>query len=251
MKRGIPMLVPVMAGRIVRRILVNFRVRPEALEPFVPAPFRVKRIRGHAIAGICLIRLDQVRPRCLPAWCGLASENAAHRIAVEWDEAGQTRSGVFIPRRDTDSWINRLAGGRVFPGHHGAARFEARENAGLVSLEVTGGRSQVRVRVSGTETDVMPADSIFGTIDEANAFFQAGSIGWSATPRGDVVDGMELRCKTWRMRPLAVAEVRSDFMTRLGAAAEFDSAFLMRDIEHEWHSLGIKHVNPWMAKPGG
>ncbi len=251
MKSGFPMLAPVMAGRIKRRILVNFRVRPEALEPFVPAPFRVKLIKGHAIAGICLIRLEQVRPRGLPAWCGLASENAAHRIAIEWDEAGRIRSGVFIPRRDTDSWINRLAGGRVFPGHHGAARFAVRENAPRISMEVTGVRSQVDVRVSGTETDLMPADSILGTIDEANAFFQAGSIGWSATPRGDVVDGMELRCKTWRMRPLAVDEVRSDFMTRLGASAEFDSAFLMRDIEHEWHSLGIKQVNPSMAKFGG
>ncbi len=241
----------VISGRIVRRILVNFRVRPEALEPFVPAPFQVKRIQGHAVAGICLIRLEQVRPRGLPAWIGLTSENAAHRIAVEWDEGGQTRSGVFIPRRDTDSWINRMAGGRVFPGHHGAARFEVHENAGRISMEVAGVRGQMGVRVSGIETDMMPADSIFGSLDEANAFFLAGSVGWSATPRGDIVDGMELRCRTWRMQPLAVDEVRSDFMTRLGAAAEFDSAFLMRDIEHEWHSKGIKHVSPSMSKLGG
>ena len=234
----------VIAGRIVRRILVNFRVRPEALEAFVPSPFRVKQIRGHAIAGICLIRLEQVRPRGLPGWCGLASENAAHRIAVEWDEGWHTRSGVFIPRRDTDSWINRLAGGRVFPGHHGAAKFEVSENKGRISIEVSGAQGHLDILVRGVATDVMPAGSIFVTLDEATSFFQSGSLGWSATLRPDVVDGMELCCKTWNMRPLAVDAVRSDFMARLGNAAEFDSAFLMRGIDHEWHSQGVKPVAP-------
>ncbi len=242
MKLGFPMLVPVMAGRIKRRILVNFRVHPEALAGMVPAPFRLKLIEGHAIAGICLIRLEEVRPRGFPAWCGLASENAAHRIAVEWDDAGTLRSGVFVPRRDTDSWINRLAGGRVFPGRQGGARFRITEDAGGIDFEAKGRGDGLEIVVRATDTDVMPGGSVFRTFEDANRFLRDGAVGWSATPRTDVVDGMALSCALWRMRPLAVSEVRSDFLSRLGDAARFDSAFVMRDIDLEWHSLGTKRL---------
>ncbi len=232
----------ILAGLMRRRILVNFRVRPEALAGMVPAPFRLKLIESHVIAGICLIRLAEVRPRGLPAWLGLASENAAHRIAVEWDEGGVVRSGVYVPRRDTDSWINRLAGGRVFPGHHGAAKFQVQDVGGKISIEVEGRESGLSVLVRGEETDRLTADSVFRTLDEANEFFQEGSVGWSATPNPDVVDGMELSCTRWKMRPLAVSEVSSDFIARLGDAAEFDSAFVMRGIELEWHSHGTRRL---------
>ena len=99
------MRIPTIRGIIDRRILANFRVDPDAIRRVLPPPFRPKLIRGQAIAGICLIRLKQVRPAFLPPlpvlgrdWgrglrLGLASENAAHRIAVECDEDGQTRAG--------------------------------------------------------------------------------------------------------------------------------------------------------------
>ena len=70
-------------GVIARRLLVNFRVRPEALAHLLPEPFRPKLVGGVGMAGICLIRLEKVRPLGLPGFIGVASENAAHRIAVE------------------------------------------------------------------------------------------------------------------------------------------------------------------------
>lgn len=107
--------LPVIQGLIRRRLLVNFRVDPAVMETFLPEPFRPKLHAGYAIAGICLIRLEDIRPRGLPGVLGISSENAAHRIAVEWeDESGRTREGVFIPRRDTNSCLNHLAGGRSF-----------------------------------------------------------------------------------------------------------------------------------------
>src|SRR3984893_10338567 len=97
------MRIPVVQGLIDRRILVNFRVDPDVLTRMLPKPFRPKLVRGAGMAGVCLIRLKHIRPRFLPSFVGIGSENAAHRIAVEWDENGQYREGVFIPRRDTSS----------------------------------------------------------------------------------------------------------------------------------------------------
>ena len=108
--------IPTIRGTIDRRILANFRVDPDVLAKILPSPFRPQTVNGFGIAGICLIRLKHIRPKGFPAWLGISSENAAHRIAVEWDADGELRSGVFIPRRDTSSILNAMAGGRIFPG---------------------------------------------------------------------------------------------------------------------------------------
>src|SRR4051812_3878025 len=112
------MQIPVIRGIIDRRILVNYRVDPDVLTKILPAPFRPKLVNGAGMAGVCLIRLTKIRPRFLPSFLGISSENAAHRIAVEWDHDSKIKQGVFIPRRDTSSWPNTLVGGRLFPGIH-------------------------------------------------------------------------------------------------------------------------------------
>src|SRR5580692_1939043 len=119
------MKLPAINGLIRRRLLVNYRMAPEVIQPLLPAKFRPKLHDGFAIAGICLIRLEEIRLKGLPAFSGLSSENAAHRIAVEWNgDLGKTQEGVYVPRRDSDSFLNQLAGGRVFPGEHHAAVFK-------------------------------------------------------------------------------------------------------------------------------
>jgi hypothetical protein len=92
------MRLPVLCGIIERRMLVNYRVDPAVLAATLPPPFRPKLHRGYGAAGICLIRLRRVRPRFVPSWLGISSENAAHRAAVEWDEGENVRGGVFHAR---------------------------------------------------------------------------------------------------------------------------------------------------------
>lgn len=112
------MRLPNVHGLIKRRLLVNFRVAPAVIQRQLPAPFQPKLHDGHAIAGICLIRLEEIRPNHVPRFLGLASENAAHRIAVVWKDRTGSHEGVYIPRRDTGSIVSHLAGGRLFPGEH-------------------------------------------------------------------------------------------------------------------------------------
>jgi hypothetical protein len=98
------MLLPSIRGVIKRRVLVNFRVDPDVVIRQLPEGLRPKLQGDHAIAGICLIRLEHLRPQLVPAAFGVASENAAHRVAVVWhDEKGADCEGVFIPIRHTAS----------------------------------------------------------------------------------------------------------------------------------------------------
>ena len=112
--------MPKLVGEIERRLLVNYRVDPEVLAKLLPAPFRVQLVNGVGVAGICLIRLGGMRPSGLPGWVGRGSENAAHRIAVEWDDHGTRRTGVWIPDRRTSSRLTVALGGRAFPSSKSA-----------------------------------------------------------------------------------------------------------------------------------
>ena len=88
------MQMPKVHGVIRRRLLVNFRVDPALMQRNIPSPFRPKLHDGHAVAGICLIRLEEIRPKRFPRVIGLSSENAAHRVAVEWEDATGPHEGV-------------------------------------------------------------------------------------------------------------------------------------------------------------
>ena len=233
------MKLPIIRGIIDRRILVNYRVDPDVLARLLPAPFRPKLHRGYGLVGICLIRLREVRPRWLPAWMGLTSENAAHRTAVEWDEAGVTREGVYIRRRDTSSRLNALAGGRIFPGVHSHARFTVRESDRHFEVALRSDDGATALEVVGDVAEGLPASSIFPSLDAASAFFEAGSLGYSATAEPGRYQGLELRCEGWRIEPLRVERVRSNFFDDPSlfppGSIAFDNALLMRGIAHEWH----------------
>jgi uncharacterized protein YqjF (DUF2071 family) len=233
------MSLPVIRGVIDRRILVNYHVDPSVLAGLLPAPFRPKVVHGVGMVGICLIRLKKLRPVFLPSWLGVTSENAAHRTAVEWDDNGTVREGVYIRRRDTDSRLNALAGGRVFPGIHHRAQFTVQETADTFSVALRSEDGVTSMSVRGHLGAGLPPASVFGSLEEASAFFLAGALGYSATADPARFQGMELRCRNWRVEALAVEEVQSSFFEDESlfpkGSIEFDCALLMRGIEHEWH----------------
>lgn len=233
------MRIPVLHGIIDRRILVNYRVDPAVLMPLLPPPFRPKIVHGHALAGICLIRLKYVRPRFVPWFLGISSENAAHRAAVTWDDHGVPREGVFIRRRDTNSRLNALAGGRLFPGVHHHARFSVRETPSEFDVSLQSDDGQTNLAVRTRLATHLPATSVFRSLEAASAFFQAGSLGYSVTADPTRFQGLELRCPQWKVEPLEVLEARSSFFDAPElfppGSISFDCALLMRGIAHEWH----------------
>ena len=237
------MKLPEVHGLIRRRMLVNFRVDPEVMQRQLPPSFRPKLHHGCAIAGICLIRLEQMRPGCVPACLGASSENAAHRAAVCWrDERDGTREGVYIPRRDTDSLVNHLAGGRLFEGEYHRAQFEVTDEGERIDFAMRSDDGNVEVRLRAAAVETLPETSRFGSLTAASAFFEAGSLGYSDRSDGARLDGIELVTEFWRVEPLQVEEVYSSYFADERrfprGSVEFDCALLMRDIPHAWRAEG-------------
>jgi hypothetical protein len=232
---------PRMVGVVERRLLVNYRTDPEITAGLVPAPLRPQMVHGWAVAGICLIRLGGLRPRHVPRALGRRSENAAHRIAVEWDTPGGVATGVYIPRRDSGSLVNTAVGGRLFPGQHHRARFETAETPQelRVGFASTDGTASVRVHVRTSHG--LAGSSLFADIDEASAFFRRGGVGYSARNDEHFLDGLELRTTAWRVEPVEVLSASSTLFddTALfpAGSAILDCALLMRDVPVTWVPL--------------
>ena len=241
------MNLPTVQGVIARRILANFHADAEVVASQLPAPFQPKLHAGQAIVGVCLIRLEGIRPLISPLPCGIASENAAHRFAVEWDEGGQRREGVFIARRDTNSRLNAWSGGRIFPGEHHLAKFEVRETERAVEVRMDSCDGRVQVQVVGEACDEFPNDSIFGSLDEASAFFESGCLGYSARCDSEILDGLRLETSNWRVQALKVSHISSSVFDDAAkfppGSIAFDHALLMRDIPHQWHAAKRLDVN--------
>jgi hypothetical protein len=230
-----------LAAVVERRLLVNYRIDPDVAARLLPSPLRLQLVRGAAVGGICLIRLGEVRPWPAPAALGVRSENAAHRIAVTWDTDEGPRNGVYIPRRHSSSRLTVAAGGRLFPGEHAAAKFTVTEDGDELSVGYTAADGSTEVRVAGRVTTGWPGSELFGSLEDASAFFRGGDTGYSETRAGRALDGMQMVTDAWRIEAVELGEVRSSFYDDLdrfpAGTAVLDSALVMRGVPVTWNAL--------------
>lgn len=234
-------MLPILEGVIARRVLLNFRVDPETAQKALPAPLKVEFHKGFAVAGICLIRLEQLRPRGLPALVGLCSENMAHRIAIRYPSEAGERAGVFIWRRDTDQKMVQMLGGRAFPGPHGSAQFDVLDNGSCLDMTIKTKERACDVAFSAGVSSEWTTTSAFESFRDASDFFRKGDCGFSCSLNGERLEGIQLRTLAWQMTPLNVRSVRCAFFEDPSrfppGSVTFDCGLLMRGIAHEWHEL--------------
>jgi hypothetical protein len=234
-------MLPILEGVIRRRILLNFRADPAVVAPLLPAPLEVLPHNGFAIVGICLIGMEQLRPKGLPGAFGLSSENMAHRVAIRYPTSQGMHDGVFIWRRETDQCLVSLLGGRLFPGVQQHAKFAIDEAGDALSMDVRTEDGKADVRFEASSATGWASGSIFPSFDDAAEFFRRGDCGFSCSLRADRLDGMQLKTLRWQMSTLQVAGLYSAFYQdgkRFPPdRIHFDCALLMRGIPHEWHEI--------------
>ncbi len=226
-------------AQVRRRLLISYRVHPEVAQTLIPSQFRPQIVDGSAVAGVCMIGLQSVRPGWLRPQIGFRTENVAHRIAVEWDENGKTRSGVYIVERHSSSLVPVLAGGRLFPGVQRRARFDLDETESRfrVNMAAPGTRVAVDVRLGGKWTS-----TLFPTVEAASAFHEQGAVGWSPRRNGAGVEPRELTSKEWAVEPGQVISLKSSYFDSLpDGASTLDSVVVMRDVPFFWNT---PHIEP-------
>ncbi|GLI28169.1 hypothetical protein ARHIZOSPH14_24110 [Agromyces rhizosphaerae] len=237
----IPWTVP-LDGTIERRLLINYRLDPDVARALLPRPLRPQLVDGSAVAGVCLIRLGALRPAGLTARVGLRSENAAHRIAVEWDGDGGIRTGVYIPERHSASRLPVAVGGRLFPGVHRPARFDVSDRGAQCSVRMTAADASVGADIELTDEW---SSTLFPTLDDASAFFRKDDVGWSPDRTGGALEGVRLGTRDWSVTAGRAIHVSSSVFDALPrGAAVLDDVLVMRDVPVRWTA-------PRHGAPGG
>lgn len=222
---------------IERRLLVSYRIDPGRVDPLLPRPFRPQLVNGHAVGGVCFIRMGDLRPARLPRAAGMTTENVAHRFAVEWDDEHGSHVGVYIPRRDTSSRITATLGARIFPGAYHLARFQVSESADVIRIGVRSRDHVVSLSVAAAPAATL-SSGLFASLDEATGFFRRGALGLSPSAADGCLDGVRLNSANWAARPMSISAMDSsvfdDAATFPSKTCAIDSALLMTNITARW-----------------
>lgn len=234
------MELPVLNGIIDRRILINFRVKPDIVKGLLPTHLDPLIINGYSSAGICLLRLKDIGMKSSPSWFRITSENAAHRFLVKCPGNEHSQNGVYIPRRDTDSIVNVLLAGKIFSWPHYQARFQVSEGNGSYVVKMQSKDLSTSLHVRAQATNTFPSDSMFDSIEHASKCFHDCPVGISPSTVVNRFKTILLKTKTWAVKPLEILQLESAFFEDLSLFPEgtiqFDNALLMEGIEHEWSS---------------
>ncbi len=228
--RVVGVRTPVLQATIARRLLVAYRLDPDAAEHLVPAPFTLHLVNGYAVGWVSLDRIADLRPRGLPAAIGFGSENAAHRIAVDWYQQGRTATGAFVLSRHTDSRVTVALGDRLFPGARERAEFDVADSGS--ELRVALASETCTVEVSVVTSAGVIASELFASTDEAWRFFRRGAVSYSLRGRGAALDGLDMRTKPSDVHAASIDHASSTVFPRdVGVP---DSALVLRDLAVEW-----------------
>jgi hypothetical protein len=230
------MTVPV-RSHIDRRLLLTVRLDPDVARRLLPEPLEPQLVRGWAVAGICCIRLRDVRPVGLPT-IGVTSENVAHRIAaVCVAPDGAAVPGVYVPCRHTSSRLSALLGGRLLEGELSHARFDVTDTGTRLSISVRR-RGGAQIEVTAGASDELRSE-LFSSVDEASRFFQNGRTAYSPNHRRGVFEAVELESPAWAAAPVSVERFRSTFFedttTFPSGSWALDSGLIVRDVQVRWH----------------
>lgn len=233
-------------AQLRRRLLISYAIDPAVAERLLPHQFRPQLVQGRAVGGFCVIGLQSVRPGWVAPTIGARTENAAHRIAVEWDEGGRTRSGVYIFERHSSSLLPVIAGGRLFPGVQKHARFALQDTATRFRVEMDADDTYA---LADVELSPDWSSSLFPTVQAASDFHRDGAIGWSPRRDGRGVEPIELTSDAWAVEPGRINEIRSSSFDALpSGAAELDSVVIMRNLPLVWNIPRTASVDRGLAR---
>ena len=119
-----------------------------------------------------------------------------------WEIDGVSGHGVYIPRRDTDSRLSVLLGGRLFPGEHHRAHLDVTEGDGRYDIAMHSTDATNRIEVRAREVRELSHGSIFRDVDDASEFFRETR---SATP----TLASPIATTVWSSRPRSGRSIRS------------------------------------------
>lgn len=216
-----------------------YRVVPDRVNIGLPPGFQLRAINGYGIGGIVLVQRAAVRSSLLPArltTCG----TALHFIDAVGVEQKHVGTGSLIIRHDTSSRLNAWLR-RSWPWHRRShhACFRIVESAESITVQCDSDDHVVHVSLSAQPQRNLSQRSVFRSKDQLLQILQNDLRCVRLTrcrqrrpPAGRAI------CRS-QLIPLSVRHIESSVFKNPqwfpDGAAEFDSAYWLRDDELVWN----------------
>ncbi|MGM0487609.1 MAG: hypothetical protein ACQESR_12730 [Planctomycetota bacterium] len=202
-----------------------------------PSGFQLRVINGYGIGGIVLRQRRVVRSPLVPARLA-TSQTALHFLNAVQIRKQRVKTGVLVLRYDTSSRLNAWIRRRSRRNYH-HAHFEIADSAESIRVRCVSDDQVMRLKMTAVPRRTLSPRSIFHSKDQLREVLQEDLRSFRLTRPARRRRGLTTPtiCRS-QVVPLQVTEIESsvfrDPERLLGGAAEFDSAYWLREEEVVW-----------------
>ena len=230
----------VRCGTVDCRVLILYRMAPDAPISLLPGSVRPAEVQGRSLAGIAFCRRSVARARILRAPF-TAWQTAVHFVLACDPAREPERLVAWVTRRDCSSCWQLWGRWQLWGSHRGSrhhARFHVTERGDGVDLSGDSDDRSMHVALQADLVPAHPEGSIFRSAEQARQCL------WEPMVSLGLAGGSigAARSAQVRFQPLKARMVEASVFERLARDArgqiEFDSAYWLRDDELVWTGEG-------------
>ncbi len=236
-------VLPSVRAELAERFIFNYRMPPDALKRYLPAPWLAPQlVRGWGVISFCILDLRHITVAPLPTIAGLHSISCAPRIAVVDTRTGEAEPMVFVTERQTNSafghWFTTLG----FSAPHPYAEAELVHQTGETRIAVRASEHTVEFAavaqaVSQTEGS---GSELFASADDFAEFIRRGVTSYGRSRHEGQLTVVDLHKDDSTYQPLRVGSVGGSVVEGWQAdGAVLDSAFRTHGGRYEWTYHGL------------
>ena len=171
-----------MRGTLERCWLFTYRMPVQEARPLVPAPLQLVTHNGEALWNLVVCRVEEMRPRGIPAAFGLSYWHVGYRLHVRHGDV----EGLYFVRSDCDSALMSLAGNFMTDYNFHTAGVEVSETDARVHISVRSADAPAEILLDRAAPPALPDESSFSSLPEAIAALKTKPFGLSVDARGRV-----------------------------------------------------------------
>jgi hypothetical protein len=233
-------ILPSVRATLAERFLFNFRLSPEALSRYLPAPWLVPHlIRGYGVVSFCLLDLRNITVAPLPTLVGLNSISCAPRYAVLDNSEAACKPAVFVTERHTNSafgaWFTTLG----FSAPHPHVEVVIKHQDMRTVLQVTNQEGGLVFAATVHETPRLDSE-LFPSALAFSDFIAEGVTSYGLSRYGDRLTVMDLHKEDATYEPLAVSSICGPLVEQWQTdGGILDSAFRTSGGRYEWTYHGL------------
>jgi len=228
-----------MVGTLTRCWLFAYRTSVDHARSLLPPQLEVIEHRNCAFWNVVVCQVDNMRPKLSPLSMGVTYWHVAYRLYVRFRPRNhEPITGLYFLRSDCDNPLLALAGNVLTDFNFHCASVSVAQNDQSIEMKVAAPDGDAYVMIKPNEQPQLPADSVFGSLEEAAGFlkYQPNGISIEGDGRANVVHILRDE-QAWRYKLVSVEEARWSFFKKESISLEI--CYQVEPVFYQWNKARI------------